>query len=78
VLIWVKDVGIGIPAREIPHIFERFHRASNLNRSMSGLGIGLYLAKELVTRHGGRIWVESSEGQGSTFYILLPRNVDYP
>ena len=77
VLIWVKDVGIGIPAREIPHIFERFHRASNLNRSMSGLGIGLYLAKELVTRHGGRIWVESSEGQGSTFYILLPRNVDY-
>jgi PAS domain S-box-containing protein len=71
-LIWVKDVGIGIPADEIPHIFERFHRASNLNRSVSGLGIGLYLAKELVTRHGGRIWVESTEGRGSTFYIRLP------
>ncbi len=71
-LIWVKDVGIGIPADAIPHIFERFHRASNLNRSVSGLGIGLYLAKELVIRHGGRIWVESTEGRGSTFYIRLP------
>ena len=51
---------------------ERFHRASNLNKSMSGLGLGLYLVKELVTRHQGRIWVESIEGQGSTFYVLLP------
>lgn len=72
VLIWVKDVGIGIPANEIAHIFERFHRASNLDASISGLGIGLYLTKELVTRHGGRIWVESTEGQGSTFSLLLP------
>lgn len=72
VLIWVKDAGIGIPANEIVHIFERFHRASNLATSISGLGIGLYLTKELVTRHGGRIWVESTEGQGSTFSLLLP------
>ena len=71
-LIWVKDQGIGIAASELLRIFERFHRASNLDRSISGLGIGLYLARELVERHGGRIWVESSEGQGSTFYVRLP------
>ncbi len=71
-LIWVKDQGIGIAASELPRIFERFHRAGNLDRSISGLGIGLYLARELLERHGGRIWVESSEGQGSTFYIQLP------
>jgi len=72
VLIWVKDVGIGIPANERAHIFERFHRAGNIDASINGLGIGLYLTKELVTRHGGRIWVESTEGQGSTFSMLLP------
>lgn len=71
-LIWVKDTGLGIPAKEKAHIFERFHRASNLDASISGLGIGLYLTKEYVTGHGGRIWVESSEGQGSTFSLLLP------
>lgn len=72
VLIWVRDWGMGISAGELPHIFERFHRASTLDRSISGLGIGLYLAKELVERHRGRIWVESSEGQGSKFYVRLP------
>jgi len=72
VLIWVRDWGIGISAGELPHIFERFHRASTLDRSISGLGIGLYLAKELVERHRGHIWVESSEGQGSKFYVRLP------
>lgn len=72
VLVWVKDQGIGIPTEEIPRIFERFHRAGNLERSMSGLGIGLYLVKEIVTRHNGKVWAESSEGNGSTFYVLLP------
>ncbi len=71
-LIWVRDHGIGIPPDEAHLIFQRFHRASNLNKSMSGLGLGLYLVKELVTRHEGRVWVESTEGEGSTFYILLP------
>lgn len=75
VLIWVKDHGIGIAANEIPNIFKRFHRASNLDRSLSGFGIGLYLVKEVVIRHGGRVWVESQEGQGSTFYVILPLNV---
>ena len=71
-LIWVRDHGIGIPPDEVHLIFQRFHRASNLNKSMSGLGLGLYLVKELVTRHEGRVWVESTEGEGSTFYVLLP------
>ena len=71
-LIWVKDRGIGIPADALPHIFERFYRSGKLDRAMSGLGIGLYLVKEIVTRHGGRVWVESIEGVGSTFYVLLP------
>lgn len=70
-LIWVKDQGIGIAAHEIPHIFNRFYRASNVDRSLSGLGIGLYLVKEVVTCHEGHIWVESVKGSGSTFYLLL-------
>ena len=71
-LIWVKDHGIGIETHELPHIFERFHRAHTLNRSIKGLGIGLYLVRELVVRHQGRIWAESHPGQGSTFYVQLP------
>ncbi len=71
-LIWVKDSGIGIAANELPHIFKRFHRASGLDRSISGLGIGLYLVQEVVTRHRGRVWAESTEGSGSTFYVRLP------
>src|SRR2546421_11474400 len=73
VVIWVKDQGIGISARDLPHIFERFYRASTFDRSsISGFGIGLYLTKELVQAHGGRIWVESTKGQGSTFFVALP------
>ncbi|HKV58427.1 MAG TPA: ATP-binding protein [Ktedonobacteraceae bacterium] len=71
-LLWVKDAGVGIANHEVPHIFKRFHRASNLDRSISGFGIGLYLVHEFVTRHGGRVWVESVEGSGSTFYVSLP------
>ncbi len=71
-LMWVKDSGIGIAANELPHIFKRFHRASRLDRSISGLGIGLYLVEEVVTRHHGRVWAESTEGDGSTFYVQLP------
>ncbi|QBD83028.1 PAS domain-containing protein [Ktedonosporobacter rubrisoli] len=72
--IWVKDEGIGIAPAEMPHIFKRFHRARDLDRSMSGFGIGLYLVKEVIGRHGGHIRVDSIEGQGSTFYVTLPLN----
>ena len=71
-MIWVKDHGIGIAVQELALIFERFHRAYNQHTSIHGLGIGLYLVKELVTAHNGHIWVESTEGQGSTFYMQLP------
>lgn len=71
-LIWVKDEGIGIPLEDIPLIFERFHRGKNIDRSSSGFGIGLYLVKEIISRHYGKVWVESGGGNGSTFYITLP------
>jgi signal transduction histidine kinase len=74
-LIWVKDAGIGISAADLPHIFKRFHRSSAIDSSISGLGIGLYLVKELVTRHSGHVWAESTEGIGSTFYVKLPLGI---
>ncbi|HZS75386.1 MAG TPA: PAS domain S-box protein [Ktedonobacteraceae bacterium] len=72
VLIWVKDQGIGIVPDELPRIFDRYHRARNLDHSISGFGIGLYLVHEFVTRHSGKVWVESAEGAGSTFFVSLP------
>ncbi len=72
VVIWVKDQGIGIAPHDLPHIFERFYRAEGRDRSISGFGIGLYLTRELVRAHGGRIWVTSQKGQGSTFFVMLP------
>jgi signal transduction histidine kinase len=74
VLIQVKDQGMGIAESELPHIFKRFHRAPMLNPAIGGFGIGLYLAKEIVTHHGGHIWAESREGCGSTFSFELPLN----
>lgn len=71
-LLWVRDQGIGIASEEIPAIFGQYYRARSLDPSISGLGIGLSLARDLITRHGGRIWVESHEGSGSTFFVWLP------
>lgn len=71
--IQVRDRGIGIPAAAQPHIFERFYRASNVNaQHISGMGVGLYVAREIVNRHGGSIAVQSTEGMGSTFTVMLP------
>jgi PAS domain S-box-containing protein len=72
VILWVKDQGIGIAPQDLPHIFERFYRASSHASSVSGFGMGLYLAKVLIQQHGGRIWVESQIDQGSTFFVMLP------
>lgn len=67
------DSGIGIPRDEIPRLFERFHRARNVSsRYYGGLGLGLYIAKAIVEAHHGSIQVESVEGEGSTFTIVLP------
>jgi signal transduction histidine kinase len=78
VILQVEDTGIGIPARELPHMFERFYRVENAaGRSYEGTGIGLSLTKELVTLHGGKIEVESTEGKGSTFTITVPVGKDH-
>jgi signal transduction histidine kinase len=70
----VVDDGIGIPARELPRIFERFYQVeSHLTRRYGGMGLGLSVAKAMIELHGGRIWAESS-GKGSTFTFLLPVN----
>ncbi len=71
--ITVTDDGIGIPDQAIPQLFDRFYRATNVDSDrISGLGIGLYLAKELVAAHGGAISVRSKQGEGTTFEIQLP------
>jgi signal transduction histidine kinase len=72
-LVSVKDNGIGIPQEDISRIWERFYRVDNSNtRRIGGTGLGLSITKALVELHGGRIWVESTVGKGSTFYFTVP------
>jgi PAS domain S-box-containing protein len=66
----VADTGPGIPADELPHVFDRYYQAQRKNRD--GIGLGLSIARGIVEAHGGRIWVESEEGKGSTFSFTLP------
>ena len=69
----VTDQGIGIPPGDLPQIFERFHRGSNVDdRRFAGMGLGLFICKGIVEQHGGRIWVESRVGTGTTFHVVLP------
>jgi len=71
--ISVKDTGVGIPADEINKLFTKFFRAENIAKiSQEGSGLGLYIAKNIIKRHGGEIWVESEINRGSTFYFTLP------
>jgi signal transduction histidine kinase/GAF domain-containing protein len=73
VLISVRDQGIGIAPEDLPQIWERFYRVDNSNtRRIGGTGLGLSIARALVELHGGRIWVESTLGQGTTFSFTLP------
>ena len=71
VAVSVTDAGTGIAAEDLPHLFERYYRA-NSERKKEGIGLGLYITRMLVEAHGGRIWVESEVGKGSTFTFTLP------
>jgi signal transduction histidine kinase len=69
----VTDQGIGIPAADLPHVFERFHRGTNVDdRQFAGMGLGLYICHGIAEQHGGRIVVHSSPQGGSTFEVALP------
>ena len=71
--VYVSDSGIGIPTDKIPNLFGRFYQVdSSIKRRYGGTGLGLYICKMIVEDHKGKIWVESEEGKGSTFHVLLP------
>lgn len=73
VQVSVKDTGVGIPAEEVGKLFAKFYRGSNATSSNSaGSGLGLFIAKNIIRRHGGEIWAESTLGRGSVFYFTLP------
>jgi signal transduction histidine kinase len=71
VVFWVADTGGGIAPESLPHIFDRFWQATSAARQ--GAGLGLPITKGIVEAHGGRIWVESTEGQGATFSFTIPQ-----
>ncbi|GHO55249.1 ATP-binding protein [Ktedonobacter robiniae] len=73
VIVSVQDFGIGIDQSHHDRIFERFYQVGPEEKTYPGLGIGLYLAREIVSRHQGRIWVESRKGAGSAFFVALPQ-----
>ncbi len=70
----ISDTGPGIPKSDIVHLFQKFYRVDNSStRTIGGTGLGLFISRKIVELYNGRIWVESEEGKGSTFYINLPR-----
>lgn len=74
VRVMVQDFGLGISQDQWEHIFSRFYRVEELASHISGLGIGLYICKEIVNRHQGELWVESTPGKGSVFFFEIPVN----
>jgi PAS domain S-box-containing protein len=72
IILKVTDAGPGIPVAEQPRIFDKFYRGSNIDTEIEGSGLGLAIVKTIVESHQGRIWVESVEGKGSSFFIVLP------
>lgn len=74
VQIFVSDTGQGIPPEDIPHLFQKFYRVDNsATRTIGGTGLGLFICRKIVELYEGRIWVESTLGKGSTFYMRFPR-----
>ena len=72
VIIQVTDNGPGIPPADQPYIFDRFYRGSNVPYDAPGSGLGLAIVKSIIENHQGRIWLNSTLGQGSTFTVVLP------
>ena len=73
VTLSVQDQGLGVPQKSIPHLFDRFYRVDKArSRAQGGTGLGLAIAKEVIEMHHGRIWVNSIENKGSTFFVSLP------
>jgi len=77
--VGVSDRGVGVSPEQAERLFQRFYRVdSSLQRTTRGVGLGLFICRSLVEAHGGRIWVESQPGQGSTFWFTLPVLADGP
>jgi len=75
-MVSIQDPGVGIPGDQLEAVFGLFYQAEDpVSRRTGGMGLGLYISKEIISRHGGRIWAESKPGAGSTFSFSLPRNV---
>lgn len=74
VLLWVADHGLGIPPEALPHLFSKFYRVETAERrGIAGTGLGLAMVRQIVELHHGRAWAESTLGEGSTFFVALPR-----
>ncbi len=74
VVVSVVDTGIGIPPGDLPYVFDKFFRSDNASLSQEGTGLGLSIVKSIVENHGGRVWVNSQPGKGSTFTVMLPEH----
>lgn len=72
----VRDSGLGIPAKDLPHIFEPFRRGENVAGKVSGTGIGLAAVRQIVREHGGTVSLQSEEGAGTTITVRLPLRCD--
>lgn len=71
--VQVSDTGIGIATQHLPHVFERFYQADSKTTPRGGLGLGLSLVKQVVEGHGGRVWIESKKGKGTTVHVVLAK-----
>jgi PAS domain S-box-containing protein len=79
VIVWIKDTGVGIPRDEIHQIFEKYRQVSSArNSGHKGTGLGLVICKKITEAHGGRIWMESEEGKGTTVFFSIPVNARLP
>jgi two-component system sensor histidine kinase VicK len=78
VKIWIRDTGVGIPHEEISQLFEKYKQTTSGKTSIhKGTGLGLAICKMIVEAHRGRIWAESAEGKGTTFFFTLPVNTEH-